>query len=398
MKGGANMLKKILLLTAALTTLITQTNAINLGGTEVPKDKFIVYLLIGHSQMAGVITTNNDNVTNPHAWVYRWETTKIWELAKETGSNRAGLSGRGTGGPGMPFLKGMVSRHSDYYFGVISNASPSSTCHGINSGSNGSNLSAEQNRYWRDATLFHEIVNAAREVRNDATIGGILCMLGTIEATRAVDVTVCQNFSTDIAQMVTDMRDSLGLPKLPFIIADYEKGAKGDFSVSLEWPAIIAAQTDLVPSKVSNSVEINSAGIPLFDDHHFTIPGEGEWAGRAIDSLHAHNFFPPPANAGLFETPAAAHTEVPGSPIISDNKGAVCIDYRPLAGKKAFLSIFDLKGKRLLREQMTGAGGILRSVWDKQSNHAARNNGNCYIVKIDEANHQCVAKLYTSQP
>jgi hypothetical protein len=392
------MLKKILLLTAALATLFPQASAINLGGTEVPKDKFIVYLLIGHSQMAGVITTNNDNVTNPHAWVYRWETTKIWELAKETGSNRAGLSGRGTGGPGMPFLKGMVSRHSDYYFGVISNASPSSTCHGINSGSNGSNLSAEQNRYWRDATLFHELITAAREVQNDATLGGILCMLGTIEATRAVDVTVCQNFSTDIAQMVADMRDSLGLPKLPFIVADYEKGAKGDFSVSLEWPAIIAEQTDLVPSKVSNSVEINSAGIPLFDDHHFTIAGQGVWAGRAIDSLHAHNFFPPPGTSVILETPVASQKKIPGLVVLSYTGGRVRIDYRPLMGKEAHLSIFDLNGKRLLQEQMTGAGGVLCAVWDKRSSPAARNNGNCYIVKIDEANHQCIAKLYTSQP
>jgi hypothetical protein len=391
------MLQKITLLTAALATLFTQASAINLGGTEVPKDKFIVYLLIGHSQMAGVITRNNDNVTDPRAWVYRWETTKTWELAKETGSNRAGLSGRGTGGPGMPFLKLMASRQSDCYFGVVSNASPSSTCHGINSGSNGSNLSAEQNRYWKDATLFHEIITAAREVQNNATLGGVLCMLGSIEATRAVDVTVCQNFSTDIAQMAADMRDSLGLPQLPFVVADYEKGASGDFSVSLEWPAIIAEQLDSVPLKLPHSVLVNSTGIEMFDEHHFTIAGEGEWARRAVDSMEARHFIPP-ANAVLIETPAAALTEVPGAAAVSYGNGVLHIDYRPLAGKAAVLSIFDIKGKRLLQKRMTGFGEVLSAFWDKRSSAAAQNRGGCYIAKIDEANHRCVAKFYSAQP
>ena len=106
--------------------------------------------------------------------MYRWATTKTWDLANETGSSRTGLSGRGASGPGMPFLKLMISNHSDYYFGVISNADPSATCHGLNTGSNGSNLSDTANRYWRGAQLFNEIITAARAVKNDVTLGGIL--------------------------------------------------------------------------------------------------------------------------------------------------------------------------------------------------------------------------------
>jgi hypothetical protein len=284
---------------------LTQANAINLGGTNVAKEKFIVYLLIGHSEMAGITTTNNDNVTDPHAWVYRWGTTKNWELAKENGTYKAGLSGRGTGGPGMAFLKLMVSRHSDYYFGVVSNACPSATCHGINTGGNGSDFTAEQDRYWRDALLFQEIIKAARAIQKEVTLGGVLCMLGCVEATRATDVTVCQNFANDMTQMATDIRDSLGLPKLPFVIADYEKGASGDFSVSNPWPAIIAKQLDSIPFKLSCSVIVNSAGIQMTNDHHFSIAGEGEWARRAVDSLEANHFFPS-GSVGVLEKPAAA--------------------------------------------------------------------------------------------
>ncbi len=382
------LVQKILLVTSAVAILFSQTAAINLGGTEVSKDKFIVYLLIGHSQMAGVITTNNDNVTDPHAWVYRWATTKTWELAKETGSLRNGLSGRGTGGPGMPFLKLMVSRHSDYYFGVISNADPSATCHGLNAGNNGSTLSDTANRYWRDAQLFNEIITASRAVQQSATLGGVLVMLGTVEATRAESVTVCQRFSKDIAQMATDMRDSLGIADLPFVVADYEKGASGSFSVSNPWPAIIAQQLDSVPHKLSRSVEVNSAGIQMFDDHHFSIAGEGEWARRAIDSLEGKHFFPP-TPAGVFERPAVVKANVPGAIVVSYSNGRVKIDYRPVAGNEAVFSIFNLEGKRLFRQRITGAGETLSA--------ALQTGSGCFIAQINEANHQCMAKFYSAR-
>jgi hypothetical protein len=392
------MYRKILLLTAAFAMISTQAGAINLGGTNVPKEKFIVYLLIGHSEMAGVITTNNDNVTNPHAWVYRWATTKTWEMAKETGSNRTGLSGRGTGGPGMPFIKLMVSRHGDYYFGVVSNATPSATCHGVNTGGSGSDLPAEQDRYWMDAQLFKEIITAARAIQKDATLGGVLCMLGCVEATRAADVTVCQNFSKDITQMANTMRDTLCLPRLPFVIADYEKGAYGDFGINNPWPAIIANQLDSVPFKLSNSVLVNSAGIPMLNDHHFTAEGEKEWARRAVDSLEAKHFFPSDIT-GFFEKPVSAQAHNAGEVIVSYSRVGVRVifDYWPKSGSEAVLSIFNLEGKRLLQQRMTGGCGMLSAVFDNSAGAGIKNGRSCYIAKINEANHQSVAKFYLAR-
>jgi hypothetical protein len=392
------MIKKILFVLAVIMMYNPRSEAINLGGVEVPKDKFIVYLLIGHSQMAGIITTNNDKVTHPHAWVYRYATTKTWELAKETGSNRNGLSGRGTGGPGMPFLKQMTSLYPDYYFGVITNASPSSTCHGVNSGSSGSNLSKEENRYWRDAQLFEEIITAARAVQKDATLGGILCMLGTIEATRAVDVTVCQNFSQDIAQMATDMRDSLGLPKLPFIFADYEKGATGTFSTTLEWPSIISKQLDLVTKKLSNSVEVSSLGIPMFDEHHFTIEGEGVWARRTVDSLKKMEFFPPSGTAAIEIINKSTYKNAPGTILISERTEAITFNYVPFSDNKAVLSLFKLNGSCLMRKQIpSSANGTISTVSDIHIDNLIRKNDACYIVKVQEANHISTETFFSVQ-
>ena len=388
------VLRRILLSASVCALFFSNAHAINLGGTEVSKDKFIVYLLIGHSQMAGIITNNNDNVTDPHAWVYRWQSTKTWELAKETGSLKNGLSGRGTGGPGMPFLKTMISSHSGYYFGVVTNADPSATCHGLNTGNNGSTLSDSANRYWRDAQLFREIVTAGRAIKNDVTLGGVLFMLGTVEATRADSIDVCQEFSKDIAQMAKDMRDSLGMPNLPFVVADYEKGATNTFSVTNLWPGIIAKQLDSVPRKLSNSVLINSAAIPMYDDHHFTIAGEGEWAHRAADSLDSKHFFPP--SVGTLEKPVMAQSQRGGTIAAAQYGSDVKIDYRSVSDGRPVLKIFNLEGKQLTRQLMTGAAGVFSAVWNTRT-AAAHGVGGCFIITIEEKSCQSTTKFHSIQ-
>jgi hypothetical protein len=83
-----------------------------LGGSDVAKDKFVVYLLIGQSNMAGMDYAHSDGVTHPKAW--NWPlATKKWVPAKEppNGGKTQGLSGNGEGGPGMPFLKGMAAAY-----------------------------------------------------------------------------------------------------------------------------------------------------------------------------------------------------------------------------------------------------------------------------------------------
>jgi hypothetical protein len=267
-------------------------HALLLGGTNVPKEKIIVYLLIGHSNMAGVDASKSDDVTHPHCWNYPIK-TNTWVLAKEPKNNRnAGLSGTGSAGPGMPFLKGMAAAYPDYYFGVISNASLSSTCRGINTGNNTSPLDASDNRYWDSTYLYNQIVNAAKSVQNDVTLGGIICMLGTVDATRTT-LAVCQNFSNDVSELVRDMRRDLGMPNLPFIMGEYEAGATRDFSPTLPMPAAVASEIKLIPSKLPFSATVNSVGITMLDDHHYSgDKGQPEFAKRTIALIQSNNFFP----------------------------------------------------------------------------------------------------------
>lgn len=319
-----------------------------LGGATVPKDKMVVYLLIGHSNMAGADYSRSDPVPHPRAWNYPLA-AKQWVPAKEPVSQKtAGLSGNGSGGPGMPFMKQLAAAYPDYYFGVISNASNSSTCRGENTGFNGSPLDASDNRYWDSTYLYNQIVNAAKAVQKDVTIGGVLCMLGAVEATRTNE-TVCRAFSDDISNLAKFIRRDLGLPNLPFIMGDYEAGATAEFSPSLPLPGIIAAQTKLIPSKLPFSVVIDSKGLDMLDNHHYTaVKGQGEWSRRAIAGIQANKFFPPNA-AGVISVPMRQSLRFngpwllakPGTMVLQADDGVYLID-----GRAAIAAIAPSAAKR----------------------------------------------------
>lgn len=272
---------------------VSYVAALNLGGENVPKDKILVYVLIGHSNMAGPRTMNTDGVTGPRIWNYQWFSTKTWVPAKETpGSAKNGLSGKGEGGPGMPFLKKMAAAYPGYHFGVVSNASLSATCRGINTGNNTSGIPADSNRYYKPAHLFNEIVSAVNEVKAEVTIAGIICMLGTIESTRT-DEETCRRMGEDLAQLGMDLRAEFGDPNIPFIVGEYENGATGSFALTRTWPRLVDSAIKEMPRHLTKATTINSVGITMMDDHHYsTLEGEPEFAQRVVDSLQSKNWVP----------------------------------------------------------------------------------------------------------
>jgi hypothetical protein len=269
------------------------SHAINLGGTEVPKEKMIVYLMIGHSNMAGQEYQASDGVTMPRAWNYAWNKDKKWALAKETPGSRAnGFSGNGAGGPSMPLLKGMAAAYPEHYFGVISNASLSATLHGENLGNSSSDLENIENRYWKGTILYKELITIAKEVQNDVTFGGVVCMLGSVEATRTTEA-VCKAFGADLATLASDIRTDLGLPNLPFIMGGYENGATGSFALTKPMPAIIDEQIKLFPTLSPRTASVDTKGIQMLDDHHYTAKtGQGEFAKRVVTIIQTNNWLP----------------------------------------------------------------------------------------------------------
>jgi hypothetical protein len=324
-------MRKYVLLAALLSqATIAQ---VNLGGVSVPRDKFVVFLFIGHSNMAGRDINHSDNVPNPRAWNYQWMSDKRWVLAKEEPGNlKNGLSGRGCGGGGMPNLKALAQAFPAYHIGAIDNASLSGTSHG-SVANNSSGMPGDSNRYWKGSQLYNEITAAAKEVRKTATLGGIFCMLGTIEATRTSEE-VCRNFSKDIAQMATDMREEIGEPNLPFLMGEYEAGATGTYDPAKPWPKIIAAQIDSVPAKLPFSALVESQGLEMLDDHHYTATalGHGEWAKRALAVIQAKGWFP-----GTVSIMARGPRPAPGKPylagVVGDAGPALILYAIPQAGR-----------------------------------------------------------------
>ena len=296
---------------------------VNLGGVAVPKDKFVVFLFIGHSNMAGRDINHSDNVTDPRVWNYRWMSDKQWVLAKEEPGNlKNGLSGRGCGGGGMPNLKALAKAFPGYYIGAVDNASLSATCKGsveVNS----SGMPGDSNRYWKGSQLYNEITTAAKEVRKTATLGGIFCMLGAIEGTRT-DEQICRNFSGDIRQMVLDIRADIGEPDLPFVMGRYEAGATGSYSTGKPLPKIIAEQIDSVPSKLPFSALVESQGLEMLDDHHYTATalGHGEWARRSLEIIKSKGWFPGAAGISIRPIhPIGTPERAAGRPQASDRDG-----------------------------------------------------------------------------
>jgi hypothetical protein len=313
---------RTIFLSIAMPTLflcgaIFQAQAINLGGTTVAQDHFIVYLGIGHCNFAGRNSTTADSVTNPHLWNYAWDSQgkndTQWVLAQEhNGGNSAGntavgysgLTQRGTGGPSMPFLKGMVAQHPDYYFGMVTNAMSGATVR-LNAGNVITGVPASDlDTYWKagGGNRYKEIIGLAQKVKNDVTFGGILCMLGLDEVcdgTQAGTATI----KSDFMQMVTDLRTDLGLPNLPFFVGHYEMGAANCFLPTSALGVIVVKAIDSLPKALTYCDTVSDPGGPQYgsqyyrDDHHYTTLGENVWASSAVACIAKHGWFP---TAGSF--------------------------------------------------------------------------------------------------
>jgi hypothetical protein len=174
--------------------------AIKLGDTEVPKERFIVYILIGHSNMIG---RNNacDKQVDARLWNYKIDDgTNAWVPAqgplfydghgKKSHGHYIGC------GPGMPFLKRMAELYPDYRFGVIEWA-----------WSGGRAVD-----FMRGGDHYQNLMPHAKAIQEDVTFGGILAMLGRMEARETT-----KGFAEQIRTMVEQWRNDLGVANLPYL-------------------------------------------------------------------------------------------------------------------------------------------------------------------------------------
>ncbi|MBD3243964.1 MAG: hypothetical protein GF331_25450, partial [Chitinivibrionales bacterium] len=262
----------VFVMASVLLCALSVKAQVELGGTVVPKEQIIVFLFAGHSNMAGRCTPD-DQTIHPRCWAYGASGHRYWEPCKDRIFNNS----RGAG-PATAFLKDLAEAYPQYYFGVIQNANTQAGVRWHNGDAN--------NRYWKGAGRYEEMMGYARDLQGKVTFGGVVTMLGIMEATSGSS-SYWNTFADDFATTIGNIRSDLGLAadRLPVLAQDYEMEACGGFSASLNGPQAIIAQNAQIPGKVPYSAIIATDGIPCPDQcHHFNLAGMRTWAQRAFNT------------------------------------------------------------------------------------------------------------------
>jgi len=282
--GRAAAVLTIVLSQFALASGALGAAGVELDGTLVPKDKLVVYLFIGQSNMAGR-DGDRDTTTHDRCWSYNVpntsDTSYHWKKAQAM-IHPDIVTGRG--GPGMPFLKKLASYYPDYYIGIVQNAHSARYVR----------RQGSDDHYEKGDKYYDEIIDAANAIKANVTLGGIVCMLGYMDANNDWE---SQNYQSNLLQMAADMRADLGDANLPFIVGRFEVNASNrptywtrirDQIDGLDTTAYRNQYIDVIPYTPSASEYV--------DDHHYNRAGYLAFSESAATLIKDNGWFPLSAN------------------------------------------------------------------------------------------------------
>jgi Carbohydrate esterase, sialic acid-specific acetylesterase len=253
-----------------------------INGMAVPKEKAIVIIHIGHSNMSGRAQGPAELVpyfydTDPHLWKY----TKggVWTLAKEW-LNPDGAPDKNFpqgAGPGMALLRQALSLAPDAYVISIGNGQS------LNNGGGCFN-------FRKGGLFFPQVMERAGELKGRVTFAGVFAMFGYDGRTNPR----AQNggYLECLKGLAADYRAELAEPNLPFVFGDYERGARDGFSPTCCGAPGVIAQLAKVPEAIPNAILVPTEGIPMQDNHHYNMAGHKLWSERAFAGLADLNLLP----------------------------------------------------------------------------------------------------------
>ena len=254
---------------------------ITINGTMVPRSKAIVFLHIGHSNMAGRTNTPDELrpfnfQTHPQLWSFAGG---MWRPAKEP------LSGdyltRGRAGPGMSILRTALDLAPDAY--MIS----------IGRGQDGSR-GGECKAFRRGGLLYDLVMEPAIALKDKVTFGGIFSMLVLMAI---FDEDNLDRHHECLEAVAADMRADLGDPNVPFVMSDWEMGATGLFDPTRPDAVVARQQLKIAQQNIPRSVIVPTEDLPMSDDHHFDLVGYKMWAERAFTLMKQNEWLPWAASA-----------------------------------------------------------------------------------------------------
>jgi len=249
---------------------------VTINGKFVPKDKAVVFIHFGHSNMRGAATTP----TSLNSYFFNtedglWSYKGSFALAKEPTAPQAGYT---SAGPGMAILhsaRGAVATTSDVQFISV----------GYGEGS------ATTVDYQKSGSYYPIFMGWAGQLKGNVTFGAIVIMLGVTDGEHLASNLV-PGFPSRVVQLVSDIRSDLGEPNLPVLFCNYEQNATGQYAITGAYGTVMVPLIKQLPGLISNLVLVPTDGIEMQDNHHFDLQGHKDWAARVIALMQSNNWFP----------------------------------------------------------------------------------------------------------
>ena len=256
-----------------------------IDGHEVPREKLLVVLHIGHSNMAGRSVGPEDlrpyfYEPHPQLWSYTWQDSirgsgplRFRPAVEPLAADPFTL---GAAGPGMALLRSTLA------------LAPESHVVSIGRGHSGRDIGG-CSTFKRGGILHDLVMLPAQRLKGRATFVGVFTMFGAteFEAGRSpVGLADC------MSRVAADVRAALDEPDLPFMVGDYEAAALGEFLPSNPGPMQVIEQLRRVVAEVPRSALIPTEEIPMQDDHHFNLLGHKIWGERALTILKDSGWAP----------------------------------------------------------------------------------------------------------
>jgi hypothetical protein len=255
------------------TTAPLPPAGVEIDGAFVPRDRAVVFIHFGHSNMVGRGTTPVELQPfffspAPHLWSYQGGGTFI--PAVEPTAPDSTLSPGG--GPGLPWLRIVAaSAAADYHFISLAWARSGSA----------------SPEFVKGGVYYSSFMDRALELKGRVTFGALFIMLGITELQDADE----KAFAGRIAAIVADIRRDLDEPGLPVLHTDYEMNAGDRWAITTPLGHALRAQVQWLPSVVPDLVLIPTDGTPMLDNHHFDLTGQKMWVERGIQLMKDRGWF-----------------------------------------------------------------------------------------------------------
>jgi hypothetical protein len=255
---------------------------VDINGMAIPREKAIVILHIGHSNMAGRAQGPAELKpyfydTHPQLWRYqkggKWSPAKEW-LCPDGAPDPNFPQGAG---PGMALLRQALTVAPDAYIISIGNGQ---------SLDNGASCFS----FRKGGLHWPGTMDAALELKGKVTFAGVFAMFGYDGRTNPKAKN--NGYIECMRGLASDYRTELGEPNLPFIAGDYERGATGGFSPTSSGAVYVIGQLAMIPSAIPNSFLIPTDGIEMQDNHHYNMAGHRHWTERAFAGMAKNGLLP----------------------------------------------------------------------------------------------------------